>query len=234
MMASLSASRCVTPRSSGTAISPSAPSAAAWHRSAAGRRCVCTEVSAQPPQRPAQPLRRPRFRHCPSARLLTMSYRRWIRKKRIAQRVVGWPVATRLPFFSYIVAKMLSVGWMADSTALSIPHRGSAGLVPEPLKRPPGASLVVSVNLVARCTQARDTVAFKIALPSEKFVDRGLYTRQASSIEIRPLRTAKTRVALRRIVHRLFRTGRSGRSKYLRGVRDIEIVLMTGIEQRRV
>src|ERR1051325_8312206 len=233
-MASLSASRCVTPRSSGTAISPSAPSAAAWHRSAAGRRCVCTEVSAQPPQRPAQPLRRPRFRHCPSAPLLSMSYRRWIRKKRIAQRVVGWPVATRLPFFSYIVAKMLSVGWMADSTALSIPHRGSAGLVPEPLKRPPGASLVVSVNLVARCTQARDTVAFKIALPSEKFVDRELVHAAGFLDRNTAAAHGEDESRLRRIVHRLFRTGRSGRSNTCVVCVTSKLSLMTGIEQRRV
>jgi len=58
---------------------------------------------------------------------------------------------------------------MADFNSPVVRHRGRAGPVPKPLKRPLGSSLAVSVYLVPRCAQAGDTVPLEIAFPSGAF-----------------------------------------------------------------
>ena len=140
----------------------------------------------------------------------------------------------RLRFFSYIVAKRLTAGPMADCNGSVVRHRGRAELVSQTAQRPLGSSLILSVSLVPCRAQARDAVALEIAFPGEEFVDRSLYTRQASSTGIRPLRTAKTRAALRRIVHRSLRAGSSGTANACVVCVKSKLSLMPGIRPRRV
>src|SRR5438874_12209630 len=78
----------------------------------------------------------------------------------------------RLRFFSYIVAKRLTAGPMADCNGSVVRHRGRAELVSQTAQRPLGSSLILSVSLVPCRAQARDAVALEIAFPGEEFVDR--------------------------------------------------------------